>query len=1039
MFTASATTRLVDRPSRTLAVAILSFTTVLASAAGLAADPVPAVLPAAAAGTVEFAKDIQPILAGSCFSCHGPEKQKGDLRLDSAETLRRGGESGQVIVAGKSAESLLIQLVAGLQPDKKMPAKGDPLTAEQIGLLRAWIDQGARWPESGPESEKGGSKHWAFKAPVQPTIPAIKNAKWPRNDIDRFVVARLEKEGLAPSPEADRPTLIRRLSLDLVGLPPTPAEVDAFVADRSADACSRLVERLLASPHYGERWGRHWLDAARYADTNGYEKDLPRPVWPYRDWVIEAFNRDLPFDEFAVEQLAGDLLPNATLSQKVATGFLRNSMLNEEGGVDPEQFRIEGIIDRMDAMGRAFLGLTINCAQCHNHKFDPISQRDYYRLFAFLNSDDEPEIEVPTPEQAAKRADLLKQIHTLEENHRVEDPDSVKREAAWEETVKATPTPWVVLPPESWFAAVGVKFEKFSDGSLLAKADRYIKGTYDVTLKTSLTNITGFRIELLTHTNLPYSGPGRSKDGLAVLTEFSVEAETAETPGTNTPVELANATADFEQPDFPVSHAIDGVLDKGGWGIDAGPARRNTARQAVFQTKKPLGHAPGTILHFTLRQNQGDILTIGRFRLSATTADDPKADPLPPAARSAVAKPREQRTPEEQELLWRCFCQADPQFAEGRKKMDELYKQWPAAATTLALAQRAEPRTTRVFKRGDWLKPTDEVSAGVPGVLHPLPDGAPPNRLTLARWLVDRKNPLLARVIVNRAWQAYFGQGIVTTPEDFGTRVDAPSHPELLDWLACRFMEDGWSMKQLHRLIVSSATYRQASRFSPQLALHDPYNKWLGRGPRFRVEAEVVRDIALSASGLLSPKIGGPSVYPPIPDGVLSLGYGAAMPWPTSTGADRYRRGLYTFWKRSVPYPSLLSFDAPNADAACVRRVRSDTPLQALTTLNDTLFVEAAQALALRVWKEGGRDNRERAIYAFRLCVGRRPDSSELHSVLSLLGQYWDYFDNRTATALQVAVPDVKNLPGEVNLHKVAAWTMVARVLLNLDETITKD
>jgi hypothetical protein len=903
--------------------------------------------------------------------------------------------------------------------------------------------------QSPPPSEKrtepavhaDKKNHWSFKAPVQPPVPEVKDKKWTRNAIDNFVLARLEKENLRPAPEADRVTLIRRLSLDLTGLPPTIREVDEFLADQRADAYEKEVERLLASPHHGEQWGRHWLDVARYADSNGFEKDLPRSIWPYRDWVINALNQDMPFDEFAIEQMAGDLLPNATLEQKIATGFHRNSMLNEEGGVDPEEFRVAAIINRVETTGKAFLGLTINCAQCHSHKYDPISQKEYYQFFAFLNNDDEPMLEVPSRKQQARRAEILAEAAKIEDDLLSKDPDLKTRQTDWEKEMRGEVVDWQVLDPDSYYGAVGTKFAKLDDHSLLATASNPGVSTYTVTVKTKLKGITAFRLEVLTDPNLPHNGPGRAGHGNLVLTDFSVKA-VSQDGGTTNDVTLQNATADFSQSSFPVADAITGKADaKHGWGIDAGPGRINQDRKAVFETKDNVGFDEGTTLTFTLKQLFGSEHTIGRFRLSATTKPDRPihADPLSAEVREIINVPSEKRTASQERKVFSFYRTIDPKCAKANQQISELMDGWPQADTTLVLAARQEPRETHIFRRGDFRNPLDAVSPDVPAFLPPLPPNAPRNRLTLAKWLVDGKNPLTARVIMNRFWQAYFGRGLVTTSEDFGTQCDAPSHPELLDWLACEFMRSGWSMKAMHRLIVESATYRQASKAPVELYTRDPYNRLLARGPRFRVEAETVRDIALSASGLLSEKVGGPSVYPPIPDGVLNLGYGSPMKWETSTGEDRYRRGLYTFWKRSVPYPGLSIFDAPNGDTSCARRVMSDTPLQALTTLNDTVFQEAAQALALRVWKQGGRDDRERAVYAFRLCTGRKPDETELGQILSLVREKEDYFENRTAAAVSVASPDPKDPPPDVNLHKVAAWTVASRVLLNLDETITKE
>lgn len=996
---------------------------------------------------VDFIRDIQPILAANCWKCHGGDKASGQLRLDVKALAMKGGISGAVIIPGFSRDSRLIQRLTGADGQQRMPPGGPPLQPAQIELIRRWIDEGAAWPDQSSISNLKSeiSKHWAFIAPARPALPAVKNRAWPRNPIDRFILARLDEQHLTPSPAATKTTLIRRLSLDLTGLPPTLEEIDKFLADTSPDAYEKLVERLLASPHYGERWGRWWLDAARYADTNGFEKDLPRSIWPYRDWVIRAFNQDIPFDQFTIEQLAGDLLPDATTESRVATGFLRNSMLNQEGGVDPEQFRVEGLIDRVDAIGKAFLGLTINCAQCHNHKFDPIRQDEYYKFYAFLNSDDEPEIEVPDAAILKKRAAIQSAITAIEDELIAKTPDLSERMTEWESRMRYDESQWTPLTDADIFAAFGVKFDKLEDGSFVARGDNSTSNNYKVTARTQLRNITGFRIEFLTDQSLPRGGPGRAPDGSFYVSEFSVEAAPIKMPAAVRKIALKNASSDFERAGFPVSNVIDGSL-KTHWSSDAGPVRRNQDRRMVFAAEAPLGFAGGTALTFQLAQKfdesikNGNVMpNVGRFRISVTTAERPYADPLPTTVRRLLSIPAERRTQEQQREIFSFYRTTVAGWADANRRIDALMKDWPYGPTTLALAPRQQPRETHLFRRGDWKRPGEVVTPDTPSALHPFPPNAPRNRLGLAKWIVDKRNPLTARVIVNRVWQQYFGAGLVTTPEDFGARCERPSHPELLDWLAVEFMEHGWSLKHLHRLIVSSAVYRQSSKVTPHLLEADPTNRWLARAPRLRVEAEIIRDIALSASGLLSPKIGGPSVYPPIPDGVLNLGYGAPMPWPVATGEDRYRRGMYTFWKRSVPYPGLLVFDQPNGDFSCTRRIRSNTPLQALTTLNDQVFVEAAQALALRVWKEGGATDRERMIYAFRLCTGRRPDQFELTRLLGLLADQQSYFSGRTAAAVYVSSPDPNRLPEDVDLHKVAPWTMVARVLLNLDETITKE
>lgn len=1025
-----------------------------------AAPAAPAILPPPATRRVDFLKDIQPMLAERCYACHGPDKQKGDLRWDVKTSVFKNGEHGPIVMPGNSGQSRVIKLVAGLDPETVMPPRGERLTAAQIGLLRAWIDQGAAWVDVAVAAAADKRNHWAFKPPTRPPLPVVKHKSWVRNPIDYFVLARLEKENLSTASPADRATLIRRVSLDLIGLPPTPKEEDEFLADRRPDAYERLVERLLASPHHGERWGRIWLDLARYADTNGYEKDRPRSIWPYRDWVIQAFNRDLPYDRFVIEQLAGDLLPNPTLDQRIATGFLRNAMLNQEGGIEPEQFRVEALIDRMDTVGKACLGLTINCCQCHNHKFDPFSQKEYYQLFAFLNNDDESYLEVPTPEQERKRLDILNKTQALDEVAMVQATNLMACFETWQKELIAESNHWTVLDPKEW-AGFSTKFEKQEDLSLLGGGDVQPGGVMRVLLDTTMTNITGFRLEALTNANLLYGGPGEVGKGSFLVREFTVEASPLSDLTVTNKVHFRRALADFEAPGFSITNAIDGELEKGGWTPTLSAERRNENHVAVFECEEPVGFPGGTRLVFTIYQtlkaddksggldaeSKLDCHLLGSFRLGATIDPVPlTVDPLSPEQRQWLTVDSSQRPKEQTHELFDVFRHGEAGFASLNQQIDQLWANWPTVPTTMVLSQRAKPRITRVFKRGDWLRPDEEVRSATPAVLHPFPAGAPRNRLGLAQWIVDRRSPTTARVMVNRIWQAYFGQGLVTTPEDFGTRVEGPSHAELLDWLACEFMHPvpgahpvaDWSIKHIHRLIVTSATYRQSSRVTPEIYAKDQYDRLLERAPRVRVDAELVQDIALSVSGLLNPAIGGPSVFPPIPASVGDTVY-SGFNWPESKGEDRYRRGLYTFWKRALPFPSLSAFDAPAGETACPRRTRSNTPLQALTTLNEKTFVEAAQAMALRVLKEGGEDDRARARYAFRLCTGRTPTASELDKLLAFWKEQYNHFENDTADAVKVASPDLAKMPAEVNLHKVAAWAMVSRAILNLDETITKE
>ncbi|HEY1602551.1 MAG TPA: PSD1 and planctomycete cytochrome C domain-containing protein [Pirellulales bacterium] len=1035
---------------------------------------VAAVVAAARAGAdepaaVDFAGQIRPLFEQRCYKCHGGEKQISGYRLDVRSRALAGGESGETpIVPGKPADSPLIARLASDDKDLRMPPEGERVSPQELELVRRWIGAGAPWPDELAGEDRLKKPHWAFQAPTRGELPTPRDARWARSPIDQFVLARLESEGLAHSPEADRVTMLRRLSLDLIGLPPTIADVDTFLADRADGAYERAVERLLASPHYGERWGRHWLDAARYADSDGYEKDKPRQTWFYRDWVVGALNRDLPYDQFVIEQIAGDLLPNASQDQIVATGFLRNSMTNEEGGIDPEQFRMEAMFDRMDAVGKSILGLTIQCAQCHNHKFDPLTQEDYYRTFALLNDAHEANIAAYTPDEQMHRADVLRQIAEIEADLKQRTPDWTEQLARWEAAVRDDQPNWVVVQPEVDTSG-GEKHLPLDDGSILAQGYAPTKHTVQITARTEATPIGAFRLELLTDPNLPLGGPGRSVLGTAALSEFNVEVAPANAPEKKQKVKLVAATADVNPSETPldkifddrsnkrritgpIAFAIDGNNDTA-WCTDNGPGRRNQPRKAVFVVAEQIVHEGGTILTFSLLQNHGgwnsddnQNYNLGRFRFSVTAAPAVVADPLPAQVRQILAVPSAERSPRQLDALFSHWRTTVPTWQEANARIEELWRSHPAGASQLALLPRDMPRETHLLKRGDFLKPDRVVTPGVPGFLHPLAADQPATRLSFARWLVDRRSPTTARALVNRVWQAYFGTGLVATSEDLGTQSEAPSHPQLLDWLAVDFMERGWSLKQLHRLIVTSATYRQASRVSPELLARDPYNRLLARGARFRVEGEVVRDVALAASGLLSARLGGPSVFPPLPEFMLlpPVSYGPKT-WPLSTGEDRHRRALYTFRYRSLPYPVLQTFDAPNGDFSCVRRVRSNTPLQALATLNEPVAVECAQALARRTLTEAGQADDARLTYAFRLCVARAPTLDEAAELSRFYVQQKERLSAGWLNPWQLLGPATAettaptNLPEGSTPTELAAWTAVARVLLNLDETITKE
>jgi hypothetical protein len=832
-------------------------------------------LPPAASRTVDFAKDIQPLLQKNCYSCHGAENQEGGLRLDQKKRALEGGDSGAEIVPGKSAESRLVRLIAGTDDEfGQMPpdGKGKPLSAEEIGLVRAWIDQGAAWPDDA--LALSGSDHWSLQPVVRPPLPSVAGAAWLREPIDAFILARLETEKVDHSPAAPKTTLLRRLYLDLVGLPPTPEDVSGFLAEESPDATERLVDRLLTSPHFGERFGRHWLDLARYADSDGYEKDRPRPfAWKYRDWVIAAVNADLPYDQFTLEQLAGDLLPDATDAQRTACGLHRNTLHNTEGGIDPEEDRVKKTIDRTNTLGAVWLGLTVGCAQCHTHKYDPITQREYYQLFAFFNSLEEKDLERPTADQAAKH--------------------------------------------ESAKAAHAEKL-----GKLKADVDAYA---------------------------------------------------TEKLPAAQTKWEesLAGATP-----------------------------------EALAEKKVPADVA------------------------------------------AALVKPREERSPEEIERIAKHYRTLDAELAKLEKAVkDHQAKppQLPDDVKVQSVAELAQPRATKILLRGDFLNPGEAVQAGTLAVLPGIkPRGETADRVDLARWLFDPANPLPARVAVNRHWHQLFARGIVPTLDDFGKQGEKPSHPELLDWLASEFAARCWSQKQIVRRIVLSATYQQSSAPRSDLISVDPENFLVARQVRRRVESEVIRDLALAASGRLVSRIGGPSVRPPQPAEYSSVTYAGSAKWAESTGADRYRRGLYTFFQRTSPYPMLMTFDSPDSNECTAQRQTSNTPLQALTLWNDPAFVEAAQALGRRIVAEvpsegdpGQQTTQSRAERAFLLCLSRQPSAAELDDVLSLYQASRDAAARDASAALQILggpPPPSHDDPAEY-----AAWVSVGRALLNLDEFITRE
>ncbi len=1054
-------------------------------------------LPAPAKIQVEFARDVQPLLAKHCLKCHGSEKQVSGLRLDVHGDAIRGGDSGPAFEAGKSADSLLVKYIAGLDPDIVMPPEGYKFSNDEVALFRAWIDQGAKWPEDSSGTGKVDTRHWSFQPIRRPADPKVKSADWVRNPIDRFVAAKLEYMKIAPSPEADRRTLIRRLSLDLLGLPPTPAEIREFLDDARPDAYDLLVDRLLTSPHFGERWGRHWLDLARYADSDGYEKDSPRPfAWRYRNWVIDAINNDMPFDQFTIEQLAGDLLPNATVEQKVATGFHRNTLTNKEGGVDQEEFRVNAVIDRVNTTSTVWLGLTMGCSQCHSHKYDPLLMHEYYGMFAFFNQGNEVDLPAPLPAEIAayaKAKSAYEAAHApylaaIADFEKTQLPD---RLTAWEQGLdKSSLATWTTLEPTSVAATGGVKFVRQADGSYLATGENKPIETYTLQFKGGLQGITAFRIEVLPDPSLAAKGPGRALHGNFVLSEVRVMVSSAG-EGEPRPVSWGAASADFSQDKWPVAAAIDGDA-KTGWAVSPQFGKQHVA---VFETKSDLDISDEATLTVILDQQYGSQHTIGRFRLSATTMPRPvQLDGFPDEVAAVLAKPYAQRTNAEQKKLVAQYVTLDPELAKLRQAETEHAKQAPPLPATRAqtLAEISPLRKTHIHVRGDFLRKGEEVQPHTPAVLHAFRGsaGRPANRLDLARWLVDPSNPLTARVTMNRIWKNLFGQALVTSVDDFGTRGEKPSHPELLDWLAAEFVTPSpslskggpggvallganasalqdqaaksselrtpnselqatppnppllggragaWSIKRMIKLIVQSAAYRQSSQPRGDLHEKDPRNVLLARQGRFRVEAEVLRDVCLAASGLLTPTVGGPSVHPKQPAGISELTYAGSARWVESTGPDRYRRGLYTWFQRTSPYPMLMTFDAPESNVTCTRRDRSNTPLQALTLLNDPVFHECAQALGRRMIAERPGNSASRLAFAFELCVGRAPGEGEAQELAELFAEFRALADaDRTAASRLVGDPK----PADADLVDAAAAVALGRVLLNLDETVTRE
>lgn len=1006
--------------------------------------PATALAQPATGQNVEFNRNIRPILSNSCFACHGPDTaaRQAGLRLDQRELATQPLDSGlRAIVPGDSASSELIQRIQSGDPDVRMPPpeSNRQLTAIQRQLLARWIDQGAEY-----------ETHWAFVAPRRSPLPTVRKTNWVRQDIDRFVLAQLEAKRLQPAPEATRETLIRRVAFDLTGLPPTLQEVDAFLADKSARAYEHMVDRYLTSPAYGEHMARHWLDLARYADSNGYQYDTERQQWVWRDWVIDAYNRNLSFDQFSIQQLAGDLLPNATPQQRLATGFNRNHGITIEGGIIDEEYRVEYVMDRLVTTGSVWLGLTIGCARCHEHKYDPISQREFYQLYAFFNQVPErgmrgfqPMERIPSPLAEEKIQAIDRQLAAL--NLELQKPVEIDPLLArWAAEIADSPTTWQILTPESMSSSGGSKMTRLDDNSILVGPPNPDRDVYEITAPATATRLTAVRLEALTHPTLPAGGPGRHSNSNFVLSEFELDIESPGDPTSHTAVQFSRALADYSQRGYEIAKAIDGVTNgNNGWAVD-GPTRKQPAT-AIFVLKRPIDLPANARLRFRLKHVAGfKTHGIGRPRLSISSHDPDKLDfEGPPADLIAIAKqPAAERSESQQQRLRQYFLQHHGPHIELQAQIEKLQAaRSQAFPETMVMRDLEQPRPTFVLTRGAYDAPADPVSPDVPEIFPRLPAETPRNRLALAQWLFDPAHPLTARVAVNRHWERLFGIGLVKTSEDFGLQGELPSHPQLLDWLAVEFIESGWDVKHLLRLILVSATYRQSSHVGQEAYRTDPDNRLLARGPRIRLTAEEIRDNALAVSGLLVNRLGGRSVYPYQPPGLwleLNNRPGYSQAYQPGSGDALYRRSLYTFWKRTVPSPMLKTLDAPEREFCTLNRSRTNTPLQALLLLNGTQFVEAARHLAVRMLEQGGADTNAKLEYGFRLVTARRPTAAEIDVLRAVYESELVRFQNDAAAAERVLRVGESARGTTANPARHAAWTSVARMLLNLNEAITK-
>ena len=1010
----------------------------------LAARPAPAgeAAPAASGEAVSYNRDIRPILAENCFTCHGPDKakRKGKLGLNTSEDAQKplANGDGSAVVPGQPGKSLLIARVTTSDADDHMPPakSGKSLNNQQIRLLTRWVEQGAVY-----------QPHWSYIPPaaVQPPPAPPAFADWCSTDIDRFIALSWAVDGLRPAPDADRATLIRRLSLDLTGLPPTPAEAEAFIADSSSRAYETAVDRLLASPHYGERMAAYWLDLVRYADSIGYHSDNPRNVSPYRDYVIGAFNSNLPFDRFTIEQLAGDLLPQPTMSQRIASGYNRLIMTTEEGGAQAKEYEAKNSADRVRNLSVAWLGSTMGCCECHDHKFDPFATKDFYRLAAFFADVKEAAIgrredgmPVPTPEQSAELDRLDAQIRPLAATMAAETPALIAEQRTWQAGLGTTTT-WSPVAISTATAEHGTQLQIQGDGSVLASkpADKEV---YTITGTTSLAHLTAVRLHVLPDPSLPAKGPGTAGNGNFVLSECALAVVTR---GTAKPLTLRAAYADHAQKDWPIANAIDGKDDTG-WAILPEVGKPHWAIFACDGLDLTAGASLRVTLTFATVHAQH---LIGHLRLEATGEREPaKEQAMPKAVLDALAISEPKRSPQQRQEITTYYHSISPALADTRRALEPLQKaqaELTASLRRCLVTTAAEPRTVRVLARGNWQDESGVVvEPGVPHFLRQIDSPARATRLDLARWLVAEDNPLTARVLVNRLWKLCFGTGISKSVDDLGTQGEWPVHPELLDYLARRFRSQGWDIKALMKELVMSHAYRLSSTppvdSRALLAEKDPFDRLLSHQASFRLEAEMVRDNALMISGLLVDRLGGPSVKPYQPAGYWQYLNFPEREWAHDKGPDAYRRGLYTWWQRTFLQPSLLAFDAPPREECIADRLRSNTPQQALVLLNDPTYVEAARVFAGRILHDGGADDQHRLAWAMRMALIRTATPAELAVLSGLLERSRTSAAADQAASAKLMAIGMASPSTDLPVVEVAAWTAVARAILNLHETITR-